>query len=106
MLLLPSEDVHTWNYESFPFHPRSLSSTLYFTGHFAAALMKEKPTESRYLPRYVTDDGVVFEHSNCKSIVIVVALTVNWQLRGGLIFKVKCIFKNKPPPHSGPCLLL
>ena len=97
---------------------------------FVAALLKEKPTNSGYLPWYVTDDGVVLEHSDCKSIVIVVAFTVNWKLlsntrrphflvnvmptngtaipataKGGYT-RGKCIFENKPPPLSGACLLL
>ena len=80
MLLLSSEDIHTRNYESFSFQRRSSPIAVYLTGHLAAALLEKKPANSGYLPWYMTDDGVVLQHSDCKWIVIVVALTVNWQL--------------------------
>ena len=72
MLLLSSEDVHTRNNKSFP-HRRSSSVAVYLISHLAAALLEiKKKTSSGYFPRYVTNDGVVLSHGDCK-----------WGRRGG-----------------------
>ena len=100
MLLLSSKDVHTRNNKSFP-HRRSLSYAVYLTDHLAAVLLEKKQANSGYFLWYVTNDGVILPHGDCKWIVIIVAFT-----DGGLIFEGKCIFENKPPPQSRSCLLL
>ena len=68
MLLLSSEDVHKRN-KSFP-HRRSSSVAVYLINHLAAALLEKKKQQktasSGYFPRYVTNDGVVLSHGDCK----------------------------------------
>ena len=87
MLLLSSEDVRTLTELSVLSLPppviiyccllsRSSGCCFFFFFFF----LEEKNNNSGYLPRYVTDDGDVLQHSDCKWIMIVVVLTVNRQL--------------------------
>ena len=92
MLLLSSEDVHTRNNKSFP-HRRSSSVAVYLAGHLAATLLKKN---SGYFPRYVTNDGVILPHGDCKWIVIVVAFT-----EGGLYSRESAYSKISPLPSLG-----
>ena len=95
MLLLSSEDVHTRNNKSF-LHRRSASVSVYLTYYLAAALVEKKIANSGYFLQYVTNEGVVLPHGDCK-----------WGPgEGGLIFEGKCIFENKPPPQSRSYLQL
>ena len=80
MFLFPSEDVHAWNQESFPFNFRASSVTIDDISHLAATLVQEIPADSGNFPWYMTDSVAVLENSYSEVVVNVVDLALNWQL--------------------------
>ena len=80
MFLFPSEDVHTWNHESFPINFRTSSVTIDDPSHLAATLVQEIPADSGNFPSYMTDSVAVLEDSYTEVIVNLIDLALDWQL--------------------------
>ena len=72
--MFPFEDVHTWNYESFPINFRSFPITIDDTSYLAATLVQEVPADSGNFPWYMTDSIAVLEDSYSKVVVNVTDL--------------------------------
>jgi len=79
VFLLPFEDVHTQNHESFQINFRS-SVTIGYTSHLDATLVQEVPADSGNFPWYMTDSTAVVENSYSEVVVNIIDLTLNWQL--------------------------